>query len=363
MDDLPVPCVEQIIARLPVADAFICASVCKTWASAARYALMRWETLVLHDPSYEDDVWEKRPSDTITLKQETNLMMNRLMQMRALKRLYIYFDQPVESMRLLVIQNASTLESLYCPSDMSLLSESVVAFPALKRLYCRNISCDAVLSCPSLIDLRVTDQKSPDVIEKLNSNMMKFSYRSDTLPTFEPEFLTVTSSLMRLQNLKVLHLVMWLKKCKNLDPFVRLFRKLKRLQEVELSLSDKKLSLDEVVETLVQNNPMLNHVSIIGMKMTDESLMSLSRLPHLSFLEFYTEWEDFISTSGIMAFLRGSSRPQLTFCCLCSNRKLDMQQINDEISLIERETGRSFSRKHKDKTDCIHFGVTNSQQD
>ena len=193
------------------------------------------------------------------------------------------------------------------------------------------------------------------MIEKLDGRQLrKFSFRKDTLPTFEAEFWTVTRLLERLPSLRVLHLVMWLKKCKDLDPFVRVFHKLRNLEEVELCLSDKKLSLDHVIGTLVQYSPAIKHISMIGMKMTDDSLISLSRLHHLSFLEFWPDKEEFITTTGVLTLLRGGSRLVLRFCCLCWNERLDMRLINEEISLMETETGRTLDRQ-QDKINCIHF--------
>lgn len=355
MENLPNEWLEQILSFLPIADVFISMMVSRKWEAAARYVVRNRDMLVVSSPCYEWGTPPVAPMDTIAAKKDIDDVMRSLLQMNSLKRLDFYCDRQSCNIVSLVLQNASSLRSLYFPADLPTKAGAVVRFPFLKQLFCHHIGKEQVAACSRLVGLKVTFQKSPDIIAVLNSsNIQNFSYRSDVLPTFEPEFKTVIQAIVRLENLTVLHLVMWLKECRDLDPFVRLFQRLRKLQEVDFSLSDKDLFLDPVVRTLVRYNPSIRHISLIGMKMTDDSLIALSQLSHLSYLKFCPEWERSVTTAGMLSFLRGGSRHVLPFCCLCSNVDLDIQLINDEIISMEREIGRTFDRT-QDEPNCIHY--------
>lgn len=355
MDNLPHLCLENILSFLPIADVFRVMSVSRKWQAAAIEECKHRDTIVIDSPAYEEDRPIISPLDTITVTSESVAFavwksINR-MKLKILA-IYVPMDRPYEVFDNLINRNHETLQSLHYSADLPFVPGGLFK---LKKLHCRHVQPYRAYQFYDLTDIKVTDQRSPDLMAHMDGNKYtKLSYRKDVLPTYEAEFITTIDNMMHLRNIRVLHLVMWLKKCPDLQPFVKLFQRMRRLEEVELSLSDKKLSLDPVIESLVANNPKIRHISMIGMKVTDASLHSLARLSHLDFLQLAPDRDEFVTTDGIIAFLRGNSRKILKFCCLCWNPLVDMDRIGKEISLIETEIGKTFDRK-QDKINCIHY--------
>ena len=124
----------------------------------------------------------------------------------------------------------------------------------------------------------------------------------------------------------------------------KLFRNMKELEQVDITFPQfHQVNVDEVIETLVQNNQSVCSVTMMEARITNASFRSLSRLTGLQFLAIRSyKWHNEITTEGILSLLRGGSQNVLRNLELNMGVMPDLDRIRAEGKLMLEETGRTF---------------------
>ena len=150
--DLPVAWVTQVLDYCSVRVVFVCMRVSRSWATAARAALVERRSLVLVDMKHDD---LSCPLDVLCITEESDAkaVVKSLHLLSRLKHLQVWSCGQDS----LILWNHETLVSLIATGDMSLNFGETV-FPNLKRLQCLSLTSDCVPCFPSLRHLKLTGQ-------------------------------------------------------------------------------------------------------------------------------------------------------------------------------------------------------------
>ena len=265
------------------------------------------------------------------LKKDERLPFLRLASLKKLLIVRSYREGDEELVREFLLANADTLTFLKCES--SLQFDHAVVFPNLVELDCPDVSIAGGCPFPALTHLSVA---SWAVTAKFLSSLPADQMLSLDVRVFRDEE-NVMSAISRMGNMKRLKFRgdQWR------DPPNRLsiFDNMYHLQEVELVIGDCSIEQDKMIARLVNQNPMLWHVNIESVALTDASLTSLSQLQHLTDLRISRATN--VTTAGVLTLLRGSSRNVISMFYI-DVKRLSGCQVENEIKRMCEERRTRF---------------------
>ena len=388
MEDLPPECLQNILSFLPIADVFVCRSVCRKWKGAADSVIRGQQALTFiivdnnkrtgkrngivlrqseHPLRHDDQTplslrgcWRTRPNG-----RNIGVWIKRLQGMVRLEKLVVVFEfrsryklaDPLKSLiDAVIMRNASTLTTIDCnlllfdPKQKATHDHDhpVLVFGKLQNLICERLTPAAAAACPRLVRLKISRAVQAEVMQSLPQETIQYL---DADPhTWEPQdveaFVTAVSRMTQLRELNLGSMG-----CNpsliNPDPlFIKIFNNMKRLEKINFWFPiETDGTVDGAIERLVRNNPRLTHVKFIDANVTAASLVSLSRLTgveHLSLWHFHTKIPEF-TTDDVLMLLRGGSRQVLQYVRVEMRSRPDQERIEAEARVMEQEMGSAFS--------------------
>ena len=374
-DQQPLHILVQILDFVPIVDVFRCLSISRAWQEAATIATRSRKTVAV-DPKfrlkYMEDVSMLDSIET-TIGMDMESLSRGLTRMVRLRRLFIGTDLLDRiTIRNIIMLNASRLRVIDMAAyELSLSScdpPGSFVLPLLEKLNCSYLAAGSGTNtgCPRLQHVSIQDQRNMRLIlppDSMLSLQLKYTQEipNDTMIPFAIDPVCQLNRLTKLSltipigsecSMSILQ-----------SKLCELFQQLSLLEDLKLDLGRmillRNFSLDICIETLARRNAALQKLSLAGMKLTDASLVSLSHLTDLSFLELLGDHRDF-SVHGILALLRGRSRRRLqdlVIMHLVTHRAV----IREEIQAIERETGNQIEiQNNLNDPNWIQFNVIRS---
>ena len=386
MDNLPLECVEHILSFLPIADVFVCRSVCEKWKGAAdlvirsqkaltffvvrgnrrtgkRDGIVLWQNRSPVQPDGRTPVslmgcWRTQPNEC-----NASVWDKRLEGFVRLEKLTVPgwprvdfpdpdLADPLKSLvNAVIMRNASTLTTIDMNSSSLPFDHKskhpVLVYGKLQNFFGKKLTPAAAAACPRLVRLGVSLPVSAEVLQNLPHETMQYLHvNCDTLGSLGIEALVTAVS--RMTNLKDLKLI-----CRrfdtpivNPDPFTKLSSNMKQLEKINIELPTRMAgTIDGAIDRLVRNNPRLSHVQLCDANITAARLVSLSRLigvQHLSFWYLGAKEPEF-TTDDILTLLRGGSRQALHNLRLHTRSRPDEVRIYAELIAMEQDMGCTFS--------------------
>ena len=387
MDNLPSDCVEHFLSFLPIADVFVCRSVCQKWKGAADSVIRGQKELKFYvvennmqtgirdgivlrqseHPVRPDDetpvslmcCWRTQPNE-----RNADVWTKRLEGMVRLEKLVVFPEWIFSDFQILddrkwlvdavIMRNALTLTTINMrcsslPLDHK-LEHPVLVYGKLRKLVCRKLTPAAAVACPRLVRLRTGLPLSAEVIQNLPHETMQ--YLQVECKTQTPQGMeTFGAAVSRLTQLKDLTLdCRGMSRTSTVNPdllLTKVFSNLKQLEKIEIQFPyTMDGTVDLAIDRLVRNNPRLTHIHLKDAYVTGASLVSLSRLTSLQRLSFWFFGTDNIpefTADDILMLLRGGSRKVLREVRMDMRSRLDRGLIEAEVKIMGQEMGCTFS--------------------
>ena len=390
MDNLPPECLTNILSFLPIADVFVCRSVCGKWKGAADSVVRGLKALKFYVVDTNKRTGKR---DGIVLRQSKNALrsddqtplslrgcwrtrpngrnigfwIKRLERMVRLKKLsvvfalvelplrFFKFSHPLKSLlNAVIMRNASTLTTIDChllpfdPEHKSTHEHAVLVYGKLQNLICDMLTPAAAAACPRLVRLEVSRPVTAEALQNLPHETMQH-LRADPDAQEPQEIETFIATVSRMTQLKELKLAEMRCDTSLINPdllFIELFSNLKQLEKIDIWFPSKMSgTVDRAIDRLVRSNPRLTHIRFTDASATAASLVSLSRLTALQRL---TLWligtnKPEPTTDDILTLLRGGSRQVLQYVRVDMRSRPDQERIEAEVKIMEREMGCIFS--------------------
>ena len=384
MEGMAVECVEHILSFLPIADVFVCRSVCGKWKGVADSVIRRQKALkffvLLNNRRTEKrdgivlrpivlpvqpddetplsliDCWRTQPSG-----RNAGVWIKRLEGMVRLEKLAVVsqrvsFDSQVVAylkslVDAVIVRNESTLITIDMKCN-SLPFEHKPELPVLVHGKLQNLSCGkltfaAAAACPRLVHLRA-GYVSAEVMQNLPHETMQYLHvNPDTQEPEEVEmFATAISRMTQLKDLK-LNWKRFDTPVVNPDHLLtKLFSNVMQLEKIDIRFPyGMDGTVDAAIDRLVCNNPRLAQISFENANITGASLVSFSRLTGLRRLLLWhnrTNRPEF-TTDNILTLLRGGSCGVLQCVKVSIRPRPDQVRIEAEVKIMERVMGCTFS--------------------
>ena len=344
--DLPVTWVTQVLVYCPVRLLFVCMRVSRSWAAAARTALLERRSLALVDSASDADVLFS-PLDVLVVGEiSMEALFKSLCLMSRLKHLQICsYNQ-----RRVMFLTHETLVSLIAPFDLNLQFSKIV-FPYLKRLECQSVKAACVPCFPSLRRLKLTYQfLDVDAIAYLNPALMTaVDVTFVTLGVrFASDLQLLVQAVKRLTRLTRLHLGIWNSDLHVDDfpdadsqPLLSLFDPFFQLEHVSIS-SFPVVRISPAIERLVTQNPRLESLSFSHVCIDEEMLNSISRLSRLRVLRIRDVWLS-LAHLDLRPVMRNACRASL--CEVIVENDFHWETMQEELQVMASERGHLLERK------------------
>lgn len=337
MDLLPVEVLSHTLSLCHLRQVCRSMSVSRKWEAAARSAIRSRKSLTLVADGTDAPIETEETVSPDRVLFGDGSIVNCLLQTRSLS-LLVCRVTGTRAIDRIILNNASTLRILEIAGDLPF--DEFVVYRNLRQLTCPSIDERAITACPVLRKLNLTCQES--VFELMNPvTMQELKCRVISLNnhTGVPD---LVSGLSKLINLRKLDLTIgctdWSDPCHSLR---HLFDTFTQLNEVRLNLGNEEVCLDVAVAALARHNPGLQLLHLKGITLTDDALISLSRLTNLMRLVLDTE-EAVFSMDAILTLLRGGSRTRFQKWSIWHQPETDWAVVESEIQLMGQESGRTL---------------------
>ena len=346
---LPAELLSHILNFCHIRQVCVCMSVSRLWESAARSVIRTWEVVILRSPTAGSVGHESlidgsnlqalNTTTIFSIKAMPSLIncLNQMVNVRILLCDVLIEEQGIKA---LIIRNSNKLRTL--SYEFGLPYDRIDCYQNLRQLVCRSLTPEAAKSCPCLQKLNVWWQDSVHVFERLPAETMQELDCCVIGMTSEKDFRDLVTGLNKLVNLKKFHFKIGRDDWSDpRDSLNRLFDNFNHLSDVQVVVTNVFVCLDVAVSRLVCQNPGLQSLTLRGMTLTDDALISLSRVRRLTLLILDTE-DAVYTMDAMLTLVRGGSRHVLQKVSIWHQPETDWTLLESEIELMSQETGRVF---------------------
>lgn len=344
MEGVPVEVLTHILTFCDIRQVCVCMSVCKKWECAARAAIRTRRHVVLFEHNLNGKYDGRFSHSEIMFggdeeSEETLLsMLNCLNQMVSLRTLLCPTSDRFEQIAPVVMRNASTLTTLVIGADLP--HDGQVLYGNLEELECNSLSEGAASACPILRKLKIWGQDTGSMFLHLPPQTMSEFEANNLNWTDDQNVRDFESGISALCNLEKLHIHECYGNVTG-DSLQRMLAHGMQLTHFQIDYANDK-EVDAAVANLVEHNPQLEIVILTNAALTDETLISFSRLRNLVELHVETSGTGVFSVDAVITLLTGGPRLTLQTLWIKNSEVTNWDAIELELGLIGEERGREM---------------------
>lgn len=311
---LPLEMLQRVISFMNVRDVTNnCMLVDKRWKQAARSDLKTRKHLSLkQQKNSSSSLWPGKQDEAFVFRYKKSVKAAAKIlkeQMPGIK--YLHNEWPeIREVDELILSLAPNLMSVRCGDNVIFPLKPGVVFASLTALYCNDVDNGTMAACPHLQSLEVTSDWGFTATD-IPLTMQRLSVALSPTGQLTQQVEAIT----RLVNLTDISIVV--RDCTIIPDhsiFLPLFRAFAKLISFKahflngLSLTDG--TADDAVEALVHRNPGLDEIELSGLPVTDQALVSFSRLQKLTQLDISFRGQK-VTSQGVVSLFRGANARRL----------------------------------------------------